>query len=149
MKNQLEIITKFTLTFGITGMALTCLGLGVNVAGVTKISVHHFYQTSKLEPCIKKTFIFGNVLTGTGLFVIGLASGIAKYAGENYPDSYFTEGVKGFTEDEEKYLAHTHKCNHCKYFHGHQYHGIDLICGVHPAGFEGDNCPDWEQKCNN
>jgi hypothetical protein len=141
MKNKLDIITKFTMTFGITGMSAICIGLGAFLAGVAALGAFQFHKTAILESCIKKAFKSGNILIGSGLFVTGLASGIAKYAGENLPDSYFTE-------EQEKYLAHTHKCNHCRYFHGHQYNGIDLICGIHPTGWEGDDCPDRDAPIN-
>ena len=137
MKNKLDIITKFTMTFGIIGMSAICIGLGANIAGVAALGAFQFHKTAGLESCIKKAFKCGNILTGSGLIVLGGSIAVAKYAGENLPDSYFIEEVKGFTEEQEKYLAHTHKCNHCQYFHGHQYNGIDLICGVHKARLRG------------
>jgi hypothetical protein len=144
--NKLDIITKFTLTLGISGMAVTGIGVGANLAGISAIGAFQFHKSGELESCVKKAFLFGNLLTGSGLFITGLASGIAKYAGENLPDSYFTEEGKGFTEDEEKYLTRTQKCNNCKYFHGIQYYSTDLVCAVNPSGVEESICPDWEQK---
>ena len=145
MKNKLDIITKFTMTFGIIGISAICIGFGANIAGVAALGAFQFHKTVALESCIKKAFKCGNILIGSGLFVTGLASGIAKFAGENLPESYFTGEEKGFTEEEEKYLSHTHKCNHCRYFHGHQYGDNDLICAVHPSGVSESICPDWEQ----
>lgn len=143
MKNKLDIITKFTMTFGIIGMSAICIGFGANIAGVAALGTFQFHKTAGLESCIKKAFYFGNILTGSGFILVGGSIAVAKYAGENLPDNYFIEEIKGFTEEQENYLAKTHKCNHCRYFHGHQYNGIDLVCGVHPSGWEGDECPDW------
>jgi hypothetical protein len=141
MKNQLDIITKFTMTFGIIGLSVICIARSANIAGVAALGAFQFHKTVGLESCIKKAFKCGCILTGSGLIVLGGSIGVAKYAGENLPDSYFTE-------EQEKYLAHTHKCNHCRYFHGHQYNGIDLICGIHPTGWEGDDCPDRDAPIN-
>lgn len=145
--NKLDIITKFTLTFGITGIVATCIGMGTNIAAITTIGIAGFSKTPTLESCIKKAFYFGNILIGSGFIAVGGSMAIAKYAGENLPDEYFLEG-SCFTEEQEKYLSKTHKCNHCKYFHGHQYSGVDLICAVHPAGWEGDDCPDRDAPIN-
>lgn len=139
--NKLDIITKFTLTFGITGMVAACIGVGIDMAAITTIGIARFNKTTTSESCVNKVFYVGNILIGSGLFVVGSSIAIAKYAGENLSDSYFNEGSV-FTEEQEKYLSKTHKCNHCKYFHGHQYYGVDLICAVYPDGWEGDDCPD-------
>lgn len=37
-------------------------------------------------------------------------------------------------------------CVGCTNYHGQTYAGNRLICGVHPYGWEGDNCPDWEEE---
>jgi hypothetical protein len=35
-------------------------------------------------------------------------------------------------------------CINCQHFHGRIYNGVPLICGMHPHGWEGEDCPDWE-----
>ena len=36
-------------------------------------------------------------------------------------------------------------CINCANYHGQSYNGNLLVCAMHPHGYEGDNCPDWEQ----
>lgn len=67
----------------------------------------------------------------------------------NVFDEYFDTDngnyqFKGFTEDEQNYLDLIDGCTSCKHFHGHQYNGNDLICGMHPYG--NINCSDFESK---
>lgn len=35
-------------------------------------------------------------------------------------------------------------CIGCHHYHGQAYNGNLLVCGMHPYGWEGDNCPDKE-----
>ncbi|MBW4510940.1 MAG: hypothetical protein KME64_31150 [Scytonematopsis contorta HA4267-MV1] len=35
-------------------------------------------------------------------------------------------------------------CMGCQHYHGHVYGGNLLVCGMHPSGYEGDSCPDWQ-----
>lgn len=35
-------------------------------------------------------------------------------------------------------------CINCLHYHGHQYGDTLLVCGMHPYGWDGENCPDWE-----
>ena len=35
-------------------------------------------------------------------------------------------------------------CRGCKHFHGVVYNGVLLNCAVHPKGWQGDKCPDWQ-----
>ncbi len=37
-------------------------------------------------------------------------------------------------------------CIGCHHYHGQVYGGNLLVCGMHPSGWEGENCPDWEQQ---
>jgi hypothetical protein len=37
-------------------------------------------------------------------------------------------------------------CIGCSQYHGQVYGGNLLVCGMHPYGWEDENCPDWEQK---
>lgn len=36
-------------------------------------------------------------------------------------------------------------CIGCRHYHGRVYNGNLLICGMHPYGWEGETCPDWEK----
>ena len=35
-------------------------------------------------------------------------------------------------------------CVGCCHYHGRVYNGNLLVCGMHPYGWEGDKCPDWD-----
>ncbi|NMF67120.1 hypothetical protein [Brasilonema octagenarum] len=37
-------------------------------------------------------------------------------------------------------------CIGCRHYHGQVYSGNLLVCGMHPHGWEDENCPDWEQE---
>lgn len=42
--------------------------------------------------------------------------------------------------------ANTHSaCLGCQHYHGRIYGGNLLVCGMHPHGWDGDSCPDWEE----
>ena len=36
-------------------------------------------------------------------------------------------------------------CMGCRHYHGTVYSGNLLVCGMHPYGWEDENCPDWEK----
>jgi hypothetical protein len=37
-------------------------------------------------------------------------------------------------------------CIGCRHYHGMVYGGNLLVCGMHPYGWEDENCPDWEKE---
>jgi hypothetical protein len=37
-------------------------------------------------------------------------------------------------------------CIGCHHYHGRAYGGNLLVCGMHPYGWEGRHCPDWEKQ---
>ena len=37
-------------------------------------------------------------------------------------------------------------CINCANYHGQAYNGNLLVCAMHPQGYEGDSCPDWEEN---
>ena len=41
---------------------------------------------------------------------------------------------------------HHPACQGCANYHGRIYNGNLLVCGMHPYGWDGENCPDWEQE---
>lgn len=44
--------------------------------------------------------------------------------------------------DDPKPTTRPNPCNGCRNYHGQAYGGNLLICGIHPYGVEGDECPD-------
>lgn len=43
--------------------------------------------------------------------------------------------------------AQTHPaCIGCRHYHGYVYSGNLLVCGMHPYGWDDENCPDWEAQ---
>ena len=53
-------------------------------------------------------------------------------------DSFLTNKI-------ESTLAHHPACRGCSNYHGQVYNGNLLVCGMHPYGWDDENCPDWEQ----
>ena len=53
-------------------------------------------------------------------------------------------------EDEMYKAAYTIEiprlCRTCKHHHGQTYSGVELVCAVHPYGYSGDSCPDYQAK---
>lgn len=45
----------------------------------------------------------------------------------------------------EPTLEQNSACLGCRHYHGQVYGGNLLVCGMHPYGWEGSNCPDWEE----
>ncbi len=37
-------------------------------------------------------------------------------------------------------------CQICKHYHGQIYQDVELVCAVHPYGYSGDSCPDYQAK---
>jgi hypothetical protein len=35
-------------------------------------------------------------------------------------------------------------CIGCCHYHGQVYNGQLLVCGMHPYGWDGEHCPDWQ-----
>lgn len=35
-------------------------------------------------------------------------------------------------------------CVGCRHYHGQAYNGVMLVCGMHPYGWESEECPDWQ-----
>jgi len=46
------------------------------------------------------------------------------------------------TPDQNTYPA----CQGCRHYHGYVYGGNLFVCGMHPYGWEDENCPDWERE---
>ncbi|MEO1146196.1 MAG: hypothetical protein AAFY26_11440 [Cyanobacteria bacterium J06638_22] len=42
-------------------------------------------------------------------------------------------------------MMNEHKaCVGCRHYHGQSYNGVMFVCGMHPYGWDDENCPDWE-----
>jgi hypothetical protein len=39
---------------------------------------------------------------------------------------------------------HQPACQGCLHYHGYVYGGKLLVCGMHPYGSDGEECPDWQ-----
>ncbi|MBD2504853.1 hypothetical protein [Anabaena azotica] len=37
-------------------------------------------------------------------------------------------------------------CRGCCNYHGKEYGGVMLVCGIHPKGVKGDKCPDFRRN---
>ncbi len=59
----------------------------------------------------------------------------------NLPEEYFFLNPK-----VEPSLEKNSACIGCKNYHGILYGGNLLVCGMHPYGWEDENCPDWEDE---
>ena len=52
----------------------------------------------------------------------------------------------GFPYSVEPCSEKNPACIGCGHYHGQVYSGNLLVCGMHPYGWEDENCPDWEQE---
>jgi hypothetical protein len=49
-----------------------------------------------------------------------------------------------FEQTVEPSLDRYPACQGCRHYHGHIYGGNLLVCGMHPYGWDGETCPDWQ-----
>ena len=66
-------------------------------------------------------------------------------------DSIFREDWPDFSDENFTNVSYhapsidsNPACINCSNYHGHSYNGNLLVCAMHPSGYEGDQCPDWE-----
>jgi hypothetical protein len=52
----------------------------------------------------------------------------------------------GFPYPVEPSSERNPACIGCRHYHGQVYSGELLVCGMHPYGWNDENCPDWEQE---
>ncbi|BAZ69704.1 MAG: hypothetical protein KME28_19265 [Pelatocladus maniniholoensis HA4357-MV3] len=52
----------------------------------------------------------------------------------------------GFPYPVEPSAEKNPACIGCCHYHGQAYGGNLLVCGMHPYGWDGDNCPDWQSE---
>ena len=67
-------------------------------------------------------------------------------------DAALSEEWEIFTDDDFTSInyhtpsAKSHPaCINCANYHGQAYNGNLLVCAMHPNGYEGNSCPDWEK----
>ncbi|NET00054.1 MAG: hypothetical protein F6K62_00230 [Sphaerospermopsis sp. SIO1G2] len=52
----------------------------------------------------------------------------------------------GFPYSVEATKERNPACIGCNNYHGQVYGGNLLVCGMHPHGWDDENCPDWESS---
>lgn len=60
-------------------------------------------------------------------------------------DDFASEADSLITYKLESSLNHHPACMGCSHYHGQVYGGNLLVCGMHPYGWDDENCPDWEK----
>lgn len=55
-----------------------------------------------------------------------------------------SSGVEPWIQTVDPEEGHQNACIGCRHYHGCIYNDNLLVCGMHPYGWEGDRCPDWE-----
>lgn len=55
-----------------------------------------------------------------------------------------TDVDPGFPYPVEATPEQNAACVGCRNYHGQVYGGNLLVCGMHPHGWDGESCPDWE-----
>lgn len=64
---------------------------------------------------------------------------------QNYWRNHFSEDL-GWNPKIDPSSEFHPACIGCVNYHGRIYNGNILICGMHPYGWETENCPDWESQ---
>jgi hypothetical protein len=54
------------------------------------------------------------------------------------------EAAAPVTRTVEPMLNQHPACMGCRHYHGQNYGGNILVCGMHPYGWDAEKCPDWE-----
>ncbi|MBN3908112.1 MAG: hypothetical protein HWQ35_16655 [Nostoc sp. NMS1] len=65
-----------------------------------------------------------------------MGTGLTMFIGSRIETAQFEESLKPRPVPTP--------CQGCKHFHGVVYNGVTLNCAVHPKGWQGDKCPDWQ-----
>ncbi|HBB31086.1 MAG TPA: hypothetical protein DDZ80_04145 [Cyanobacteria bacterium UBA8803] len=61
-------------------------------------------------------------------------------------DDIVSEPDQTFTYPVAPTLERNPACIGCRHYHGQAYGGNLLVCGMHPYGWDTENCPDWESN---
>ena len=130
----------FTVPCGVLGAISVIIGTATYTSGLVgmgTIYVGKIFEPQR--PTLHKMMVYGSVSAGVGLFATGLAMGVARSVAS------MSAGEQSFSDDEIAFLKKIKACSGCKYFHGVNYNGVDLICSLHPHGVDTNICPDWER----
>ncbi|MBD2770656.1 hypothetical protein [Iningainema tapete] len=131
----LEGTTTWTASFGI---AVLIMGGGACLGGLTATGIINIGQLlSPHRQTIQKALFYGSTASGAGLFLIGLASGLAVI-GERLCDEEM-ERINAEIE-QAKLNSKYAKCFQCKYYSSDEL----LPCTVHPGLKE--DCTDWVEN---
>jgi hypothetical protein len=72
---------------------------------------------------------------------------LEEFMGINELREIFSDDLESLVNPKVEPDATTHPaCIGCQNYHGRIYGGNLLVCGMHPHGWEGDRCPDWESN---
>ncbi len=135
-----DIIDIFTVTCGVGGAIAAIIGAATYTSGLVGMSTIYLGKIfDDQRPTLQKMMVYGSTWAGVGLFATGLGIAVARSAAEKSASEQL------FTDDEIAFLKTIKPCSGCKYFHGVNYNGVDLICSLHPHGVDTNTCPDWER----
>ncbi|MBD2503945.1 hypothetical protein [Anabaena azotica] len=90
------------------------------------------------------------LIVGSALSIIGVQFKLKAW--DNYVEDKIREELEqelnhlNSLTEEKNSLMRQMRCSRCKNFHGKEYGGIKLICGIHPYGVDEDICPDYENR---
>ncbi len=56
------------------------------------------------------------------------------------------DGLEPWVEVVEPGQGNQASCVGCRHYHGRIYNDHLLVCGMHPYGWDGLDCPDWDGK---
>ncbi|HIK54932.1 MAG TPA: hypothetical protein IGS37_07200 [Synechococcales cyanobacterium M55_K2018_004] len=59
-------------------------------------------------------------------------------------EASFSDAVSPLSQTVDPLINQHPACVGCQHYHGQEYNGVMLVCGMHPYGWEGEECPDWE-----
>ncbi|WP_251960554.1 hypothetical protein [Nostoc commune] len=116
---------------------------------ILKSAIGVFAFSTVLSGCVmvfgqNKTNYFNITIPASGARLVFsfsmMATGLTMFIGSRIEAAQFEESLKPRPVPIP--------CRGCKYFHGGVYNGVTLNCTIHPKGWQGDKCPDW-QSFNN
>ncbi len=101
---------------------------------VTEIVDTFFEVTEEITEQVQNTFV-----NEIDQYLQELAEPFLEAYWEDEVEQSFPYSVEPTTEQNPACLG-------CRHYHGQVYGGNLLVCGMHPYGWEDENCPDWEQQ---
>ncbi|MBR8839043.1 MAG: hypothetical protein DSM106950_34840 [Stigonema ocellatum SAG 48.90 = DSM 106950] len=142
---KIDILEVLTASLALSGAMAVMIGVTACLGGLGGVST---IQLGKLlnphRHTLHKMMFFGGASVGAGLFSIGTGVSIARGIGERRAEVELMR----FEAEVRDSCPKPATCVGCKHFHGVIYNDTQLICGMHPYGCEGDQCPDWESIKN-